>query len=1006
MEFSFSGILDRASAGQQNYCRYTSKKNQDYKTGGGFLKKLFSFLAIFLMIGIFSVSAQEALPFSETFDGTTIPATWTVEDTGGDPVWGISETAIAGGAVNELLATWVSFDGTTRCYTPTIDVDGVTNIALSFKHFYDDYAEGATLKVQYSTTGLTWVDTGWEIVSGSGNVGPATANILVPNPAKATTMQFSWTIEGNHYQYDGWVIDDVLVDVAPAYSVSIANMTGDSLVQIGESFFYQLRVTNAGDTDDDYTFTLSKGWADGLYADTAENPVPDPLSITAGNYADVYLKVTVPVGTPALTEMIDTVQANGTGVSDSVAVTSTAMDMWLNEDFADGYDGWNIYQMGDATAVSWEWNSGGYMVHGWTAAGEVADNWLVSPQVTIEPTRQEELIILQFYYAWTEPDYYVYHGLWVSLGSGDPADGDFFELTELAPDPEEDPGYFYGYAYDISALAGHTFYLAFVYQGEDADLMAVTDILVYDDAYVWPDTYALTLTSDPAEIGATLTGAGDYAQGATVNISADTPAGYNWLGWGGFAYDLALLADPFAQSTSFTMPYRAIDLYAVYEPIYAVTLLANPSDIGVVLTGAGDYAEAEAVNISASLPPKGYVFVEWQGLSEDVALLADPYAESTSFTMPARAVEFTAYYEEEGGDYTPACISLENASIMGIWLWEYSPTKSPYMESKGSSWTKILAGVVGTKILAGDISNDGNLEIVALLPGMGLYYYDILGATWTSIIGDAAGVTEFTLAKTTAQGPVQVVASFSSNGIQRWTFGGSWTAVNAMSADILAAGNINRDVDGIDELVVVFTGYAGYFLYDFTTASFTNIINISPSQVAVADVTADGYLELVTVFDGFGIYIVRYIPEKGLDMKQAGELSPEFDIISDIPENHVWVSKGSLPKGFQFNRITYASPASGHYVGVGDISGTAGAEILFTYADGRTYYYSYDLKGWSTLIMASLKRIISGNFTGGTRDDLIVCETSTGSVYLRITDTGSWENIAAGGDTNAMTAIE
>ncbi len=351
-----------------------------------------------------------------------------------------------------------------------------------------------------------------------------------------------------------------------------------------------------------------------------------------------------------------------------------------------------------------------------------------------------------------------------------------------------------------------------------------------------------------------------------------------------------------------------------------------------------------------------------------------------------------------------AAISLENASLEGIWQWDYDPSRSPYIESKGSSWSKILSGVSATRILAGDISDDGNLELVALFPDMGLYYYDIAGALWTNIICSTAGCTDFTIARTSSDGPVEVVATFEETGIQKWTFQDAWTVINSMSADLLIASDINRDENSIDELVLALTGYEGFLIYDFATEQFSSIINISPSQVVPADVTGDGYDELISVFDGFGIYLVRYLPEKGLDIKTASEIDPAFDLISDITENSIWVSKDRCSRGFQFNRLTCGSPAAGHFAAAGDITGDSGAEVIFTYTDGKTYYYEYEAKGWATLVMASLKRITSGRFTGGARDDLIACETSTGNIYLRVTSTETWENIAAYGDTNAMTA--
>lgn len=78
-------------------------------------------------------------------------------------------------------------------------------------------------------------------------------------------------------------------------------------------------------------------------------------------------------------------------------------------------------------------------------------------------------------------------------------------------------------------------------------------------------------------------------------------------------------------------------------PEYTVTLLADPDDIGVILTGAGDYHEGDLVEIEAS--PEtigGYVFSEWTG--DHIGLIADPGLAQNSFIMPGHDVTFTALY--------------------------------------------------------------------------------------------------------------------------------------------------------------------------------------------------------------------------------------------------------------------------------------------------------------------------------------------------------------------------
>lgn len=61
-------------------------------------------------------------------------------------------------------------------------------------------------------------------------------------------------------------------------------------------------------------------------------------------------------------------------------------------------------------------------------------------------------------------------------------------------------------------------------------------------------------------------------------------------------------------------------------------------------TGGGSYAEGQTVTITANPAPSDQRFKEWKVNSGGVTL-ADPQAQSTTFAMPANAVEVTATYE-------------------------------------------------------------------------------------------------------------------------------------------------------------------------------------------------------------------------------------------------------------------------------------------------------------------------------------------------------------------------
>jgi len=160
-----------------------------------------------MIAGFVSLSAQEALPFTESFDGADIPAGWSNETGAADPVWLINTSSNAGGTANELMGRWRSYTGVSMCYTPALDTAGVSAVSLYFRQYYDDYGTGVTIKVQYSDDGITWNDSGWEILGGSGDIGPTEEEVVIPSAGD--TLYIAWVIDGNHFQINYWYIDDV-----------------------------------------------------------------------------------------------------------------------------------------------------------------------------------------------------------------------------------------------------------------------------------------------------------------------------------------------------------------------------------------------------------------------------------------------------------------------------------------------------------------------------------------------------------------------------------------------------------------------------------------------------------------------------------------------------------------------------------------------------------------------------------------------------------------------------
>lgn len=164
-----------------------------------------------------------------------------------------------------------------------------------------------------------------------------------------------------------------------------------------------------------------------------------------------------------------------TVVVDFALTVDTAL---LRESFCGTFPpaGWTRYMLGTST-INWIQSTSGHddacAAYHYYDASNYCDDWLVTPQMTI-PTKGA--YALSFWEYWTFVSWYDYHGIWISTGSGDPNDGQFVELTEVNTGA--------GYAweqmgpYGLGAYAGQSIYLAFVYQGLDADAWLIDDVVV------------------------------------------------------------------------------------------------------------------------------------------------------------------------------------------------------------------------------------------------------------------------------------------------------------------------------------------------------------------------------------------------------------------------------------------------------------------------------------------------------------------------------------------------
>ena len=123
---------------------------------------------------------------------------------------------------------------------------------------------------------------------------------------------------------------------------------------------------------------------------------------------------------------------------------------------------WNIYEYGAGHWVHSTLYGSGLGYNGGNCAkiqinNDPCDNWLVSPQVNVTTSDYS----LTFYELNDDLQYYLYEGVYISAGSGDPGDNDFVPLSESL----KVEGTWVEHTVDLSSYQGNNIYLAFVYQG-------------------------------------------------------------------------------------------------------------------------------------------------------------------------------------------------------------------------------------------------------------------------------------------------------------------------------------------------------------------------------------------------------------------------------------------------------------------------------------------------------------------------------------------------------------
>ena len=175
-----------------------------------------------------------------------------------------------------------------------------------------------------------------------------------------------------------------------------------------------------------------------------------------------------------------------------------------------------------------------------------------------------------------------------------------------------------------------------------------------------PDTYNINVSPNP-NVGGTVTGGGNYQQGARCTVTATANEGYTFIKWTENGNQVSTNA-----SYTFTVTSNR-NLVAEFQiQSYTISATVNPSNSGVV-TGAGDYDYGQSCTLLATAN-EGYTFINWTEDGNVVSTNANYI-----FTVSGSR-ELIANFSTNAYTITVTAAPVEGGTVTGEGNYEYGAT--------------------------------------------------------------------------------------------------------------------------------------------------------------------------------------------------------------------------------------------------------------------------------------------------------------------------------------------
>lgn len=495
-----------------------------------------------------------SLPYSQSFDEPELPGCWLSQQSpNANDYWLITNGNMAGGTGYELQSVYQTANpGITRMIITPFNTLGMTQLNLNFSYLLDDYAPGATLRIQSSKDLNTWTNEAWYLATAANTlIGPETVSTIVTSNLNSEITYIAFAIEGDLYKYDFWYIDDISVTNA-----------GNQIYEI---------ITSANPAEAG-TVAGSGSYPTGQNVNTAATSSPGWNFV---NWTENNAVVSLQPGYTFIASQNRNLIANFSTNQVTVSVSPSPV--------AGGYAiGGGTYQVNYPVTLT-AYTNEGYSFVSWTDNGTIVSSNLSYSFIAASSRSLEANFEVLEYIINTDAvpqsggltngaGIYPYHSL----------------VTVVATTY---PDWIFEGWYENGVL---------ISQDEDYSFQASMDRDL--EAHFAADLYSVSVTANPQYSGI-VSGGGTYSPGSQVTAVVIPESGWAFINW--TQNNTVVSTNPeyifYANSSS--------SLVANLLPVYFISTHDNPTLSGYT-TGSGLYIQGDTVTLTAFANP-GYMFTIW-----------------------------------------------------------------------------------------------------------------------------------------------------------------------------------------------------------------------------------------------------------------------------------------------------------------------------------------------------------------------------------------------------------